>query len=78
LPPKQVVGSSIRTKYEIRDGKPVILRLPEVNFIDDKAGKPVGIQKHIGRLNRGLDKAATRGWTVVDIMSDWNKVFPFQ
>ena len=49
IPPEQVVGSSIRTKYELRDGKPVIARLPEIDFIDDKAGKPVGIQKFIGR-----------------------------
>ena len=49
VPPEQVVGSSIKTKYELRDGKPVIVRLPELNFIDDKAGKPVGIQQHIGR-----------------------------
>ena len=43
IPPEQVVGSSIKTKYEMRDGKPVLMRLPEMNFIDDKAGKPVGI-----------------------------------
>lgn len=49
IPPEQVIGSSIRTKYEIRDGKPVLARLPELNFIDDKAGKPVGINQHIGR-----------------------------
>lgn len=49
IPPEQVVGSSIKTKFEMRDGKPVLLRLPEINFIDDKAGKPVGINQHIGR-----------------------------
>jgi phosphoserine phosphatase len=49
IPPEQVIGSSIRTRYEVRDGKPVIVRLPEIDFIDDKAGKPVGIQKFIGR-----------------------------
>ena len=49
IPPEQVVGSSIKTKYELRDGKPVLMRLPELNFIDDKAGKPVGINQHIGR-----------------------------
>jgi len=49
IPPEQVVGSSIQTKYEIRDGKPVLVRLPALNFIDDKAGKPVGINSHIGR-----------------------------
>jgi hypothetical protein len=49
VPPEQVIGSSIRTKYEVRDGKPVIVRLPEIEFIDDRAGKPVGIHKFIGR-----------------------------
>jgi len=49
IPPEQVVGSSIKTKYETRDSKPVLVRLPEMNFIDDKAGKPVGINEHIGR-----------------------------
>jgi phosphoglycolate phosphatase-like HAD superfamily hydrolase len=49
IPPEQIIGSSIKTKYEVRDGTPVIVRLPELNFIDDKAGKPVGIQQHIGR-----------------------------
>ncbi|MFA9476430.1 MAG: HAD family hydrolase [Filomicrobium sp.] len=49
IPPEQVVGSSIKTKYELRDGKPALLRLPEFNFINDKAGKPVGINQHIGR-----------------------------
>jgi hypothetical protein len=49
IPPEQVVGSSIKTKYEMRDGKPVLVRLPEVNFIDDGPGKPIGINQHIGR-----------------------------
>jgi phosphoserine phosphatase len=49
IPPQQVVGSSIKTKYEVRDGKPALVRLPELNFIDDKAGKPVGIHQHIGK-----------------------------
>ena len=49
VPPEQVVGSSIKTKYEWRDGKPAIVRLPEMNFIDDKTGKPLGINAHIGR-----------------------------
>jgi phosphoglycolate phosphatase-like HAD superfamily hydrolase len=125
IPPEQVIGSSIKTKYEVRDGKPVLVRLPELNFIDDKAGKPVGIQQHIGRrpifaagnsdgdfemlewttagagprfgllvhhtdaerewaydreshigrLQRGLQEAAERGWTVVDMKRDWNAVF---
>jgi len=49
IPPEQVVGSSIKTKFEMRNGQPVLVRLPEVNFIDDKAAKPVGINQHIGR-----------------------------
>jgi phosphoserine phosphatase len=49
IPPEQVVGSSIETKYELRDNGPVLLRQPEIHFVDDKAGKPVGIQQHIGR-----------------------------
>jgi uncharacterized protein YkwD len=49
IPPEQVVGSSIKTKYEMRDGKPVLVRLPELDFIDDKSGKPIGINSHIGR-----------------------------
>lgn len=126
IPPEQVIGSSIKTKYEVRDGTPVIVRLPELNFIDDKAGKPVGIQQHIGRrpilafgnsdgdfemlewatsgagarlglmvhhddpdrewaydrespigrLARGLDEAATRGWTVVSMKRDWKVIHP--
>jgi hypothetical protein len=49
IPPEQVVGSSIKTKYELRDGNPVLVRLPAVDFIDDKDGKPKGINAHIGR-----------------------------
>jgi phosphoserine phosphatase len=128
IPPEQVVGSSIKTTYELRDGKPVLMRLPEMNFVDDKAGKPVAIQMHIGRrpvaafgnsdgdlemlqwtclapgprfclvvhhtdevrewaydrsssvgrLDKVLDEAQTRGWTVVDMKRDWKVVFPFE
>ncbi|MBZ9656114.1 HAD family hydrolase [Phyllobacterium lublinensis] len=49
VPPEQVVGSSIKTEFEMRDGSPVLMRLPQVDFVDDKAGKPVGINQHIGR-----------------------------
>jgi phosphoserine phosphatase len=49
IPPEQVIGSSGKTKFEVRDGIPVLVKLPEVNFNDDKAGKPVGIHQHIGR-----------------------------
>jgi hypothetical protein len=49
VPPEQVIGSAIRTQYQLRDGRPVLVRLPEVTFIDDGAGKPVGIERAIGR-----------------------------
>jgi hypothetical protein len=49
IPPEHVVGSRIRTRFEMRDGTPVLLRLPELEFVDDKAGKPVGINAQIGR-----------------------------
>lgn len=49
VPPEQVIGSSVKTRYALRDGQPVIERLQELDFIDDKAGKPVGIHKFIGK-----------------------------
>ncbi len=49
IPPEQVVGSSGKLKFEIRDGKPVLVKLPAIAFIDDQDGKPIGIQEHIGR-----------------------------
>lgn len=49
IPPYQIVGSSIKAKYEVENGKPKIAKLPELNFIDDKEGKPVGIHQHIGK-----------------------------
>ena len=126
IPPEQVIGSSGGLKYEIRDGKPVLVKLPEIALNDDKEGKPVGIQRHIGRrplaafgnsdgdlpmlqwtaagagprfclyvhhtdaerefaydrespigkLSRGLDEAAAKGWTVVDMKTDWKTIFP--
>jgi len=128
IPPEQVVGSSIKTKFELRDGRPVLVRLPEINFVDDGPGKPVGIQTHIGRrpiaafgnsdgdlqmlqwtaagtgprfclyvhhtdpvrewaydrasgigrLDKGLDEARMRGWVVVDMRTDWKRIFPFE
>jgi phosphoserine phosphatase len=127
IPPEQVIGSSIKTRFEIRNGKPVLVRLPEIDFIDDKGEKPVGIHKFIGRrpiaafgnsdgdlqmlqwtaacsgarfclyvhhtdaerewaydrkssigrLDKGLDEAQAKGWTVVDMKKDWKRVFPF-
>lgn len=125
IPPEQVIGSSIRTRYEVRDGQPAIVRLPEVDFVDDRAGKPVGIHKFVGRrpiaafgnsdgdfemlewvssgsgarlallvhhddaerefaydrksafgrLDRGLDEAAKRGWVLASMKNDWRTVF---
>jgi len=49
VPPEQVIGSSFKTRFEMRDGNPVLVRLPDLNFNDDKGGKPVGINQHIGR-----------------------------
>ncbi|NEK34360.1 HAD family hydrolase [Rhizobium leguminosarum] len=49
IPPEQVIGSSIKTEFRMQDDTPTLFRLPEVNFIDDKAGKPVGINQQIGR-----------------------------
>jgi len=49
IPPEQVIGSSGKLQFEMRDGKPILMKLPEINFVDDKEGKPVGIQQHIGR-----------------------------
>ena len=53
IPPEQIVGSSIKTKFEMRQDGPVLVRLPEINFIDDKEGKPVGINSHIGPHETG-------------------------
>ena len=125
IPPEQVIGSSIKTKFELRDGNPVLVRLPEINFIDDKVGKPVGINQHIGRrplaafgnsdgdlqmlqwttagsgarfallvrhtdaarewaydressighLDKALDEAQAKGWTVVDMKHDWKTIY---
>jgi phosphoglycolate phosphatase-like HAD superfamily hydrolase len=127
IPPEQVVGSSGVTKFEMKpDGRASLLKLPKVEFIDDGPGKPVGINRfigrhpifafgnsdgdlqmlqwtaawpgarfmgivhhtdaereyaydrdsHIGRLDKALDDAKTRGWTVVDMKSDWKQIFP--
>jgi phosphoglycolate phosphatase-like HAD superfamily hydrolase len=49
IPPEQVIGSSGKTKFELRDGRPVLVKLPALDFLDDKEGKPINIQKIIGR-----------------------------
>ena len=125
VPPQQMIGSSLALKYELRNGQPVLVQQPKVAFIDDKAGKPVGIHKAIGkrpiaafgnsdgdfqmlewttsapgarlgvlvhhddgerefaydrkspfgRLDRGLDEASARGWTLVSMKDDWKQVY---
>jgi hypothetical protein len=126
VPPEQVVGSSGKLKFELIDGKPVLLKLPALDFVDDKEGKPIGIQTQIGRrpiaafgnsdgdlqmlqwtgagsgqrfclyvhhtdaareyaydrtdalarLDKGLDEATAKGWTVVDMKNDWKTIYP--
>lgn len=126
VPPEQVIGSTIATKYEVRDGEPKLERQAKIDFIDDKAGKPVAINRAIGRrpiaafgnsdgdfemlewttagagprfglilhhddeareaaydrkssvgrLDRALNEAGRRGWTLVSMKNDWKTVFP--
>jgi hypothetical protein len=78
IPPEQVIGSSIKTKFEMRDGKPVLVRLPELDFVEDKAGKPVGINAHIGRLDKALDEAQAKDWTVVDMKNECKRIFAWE
>jgi hypothetical protein len=128
IPPEQIIGSSIKMEFEIRQKDPVIVRQPEIEFINDKEGKPVGIEKsigrkpvaafgnsdgdlamlqwtesgkgkrlmvyihhtdslrewaydqnsHIGKLDKGLREASEKGWVVVDMKNDWNRIYPFQ
>ncbi len=49
IPPEQVIGSSVVAEFQIKDDNPVLVRMPKINFVNDKAGKPVGIYQHIGR-----------------------------
>jgi len=127
IPRDQVIGSTIKTEYDYNDGDPVIRRLAELDFIDDKEGKPEGIHKfigrkpvfasgnsdgdlqmlrwsasnklksfmlyvhhtdsirewaydrdsHIGKLDKGLDEANAKGWTVIDMEKDWKVIYPF-
>jgi phosphoserine phosphatase len=126
IPPEQVIGSRIKVEYELRDGEPVLVRLPELDFYDDKEGKPVAIHQQIGRrpiaafgnsdgdlqmlqwttagdgprfalyvhhtdaerewaydreasmgrLDKGLDQAQAKGWTLVDMKQDWKLIYP--
>jgi phosphoglycolate phosphatase-like HAD superfamily hydrolase len=126
IPPEQVVGSRGKLRYELREGRPSLFKLPEVELVDDGPGKPVGIAQqigrrpiaafgnsdgdfqmleyvtlapgrrlgkivhhtdsdrewaydrgsHVGKLERGLDEAAARGWVLVDMKRDWKVVHP--
>ena len=129
IPPEQVVGSAGAVKLENGpDGKPMLMKLPQIEFIDDGRGKPVGInrfigrrpifafgnsdgdlqmlewtaagggtrfmgivhhtddereyaydrQSHVGKLDKAFDEANAKGWTVVGMKRDWNKVFSFE
>jgi hypothetical protein len=128
IPPQQVVGSSGKLRFEMRDGGPVLLKESEIDFVDDGPGKPVGIQKFIGRrpvfafgnsdgdqqmlewttagagtrfvglvhhtdaerewaydrlsrigkLDKALDEATARKWTVVDMKKEWRVIYPFE
>jgi phosphoglycolate phosphatase-like HAD superfamily hydrolase len=128
IPPEHVVGSRGKLKLEERDGKPVIVKLPDIDLVDDGPGKPVGIQQLIGRrplmafgnsdgdlqmlqwtraasgprfallvhhtdaerewaydkpssigqLDKALEAARADDWTVVDMKSDWKRIFPFE
>jgi phosphoglycolate phosphatase-like HAD superfamily hydrolase len=129
IPPEQVVGSTGEVKFVMNpNGRPELVKEAKIDFIDDGPGKPVGInrfigrrpifafgnsdgdqqmlewtaagdgarfmalvhhtdaarewaydrQSHIGKLDKALDEAKAKGWTVVDMKADWRKVFPFQ
>lgn len=128
IPPEQVIGSTLRFDYRLKNGKPVIHRLAEIDHINDRAGKPIGIHRHIGlrpvlafgnsdgdfemlewttrgdgpglglllhhddadrefaydraspfgRLSKALDEAKGRGWVVVGMKQDFNRVFAFE
>ncbi len=128
IPSEQIIGSRIKTEFDYNNGNPVIKRLAEIDFVDDKEGKPLNIQKiigkkpvfasgnsdgdlqmmqwtdsnsyesfqlylhhtdeerewaydresHIGRLDKGLDEATEKGWTVIDMKNDWKLVYPFE
>ena len=68
IPPEQVVGSTIKARYVVEDGEPVIEHLPELDFIDDKEGKPVGIQKFIGRRPIAIPAAERRCKAVLTLL----------
>jgi phosphoserine phosphatase len=125
IPPEQVIGSTLKTKFELVNGQPVLMRTPEIDSIDDQAGKPMNINKiigrrpiaafgnsdgdqqmlewtaagsgarfmllvhhddavreyaydrqsHIGKLDKALDEATSKHWTVVSLKNDWKTIF---
>jgi phosphoserine phosphatase len=128
IPEEQIIGSRIKTEFDYNNGNPVIKRLPTIDYIDDKEGKPLNIQKiigkkpvfasgnsdgdlqmlqwtdsnsyasfqlylhhtdsirewaydrnsHIGKLDKGLDEATEKDWTVIDMKNDWKLIYPFE
>ena len=128
IPPEQIIGSTGKLRFELRNGVPTLFKLPEVDFVDDKEGKPIAIHRHIGRrpiasfgnsdgdlqmlqytcagsgarlcayihhtdadrewaydrtssigrLDTGLDESKAKGWTVVDMKTDWKTIYPGQ
>jgi phosphoglycolate phosphatase-like HAD superfamily hydrolase len=126
VPPEQVVGSTTTTELQVSDASPILLKLPNIESVDEGPGKPVAINKFIGRrpifafgnsdgdkemlewtaagdglrfmglvhhtdanrewaydrksdvgrLDKALDEANAKGWTVVDMKSDWKLIFP--
>ena len=126
IPSQQVIGSALHAKYEIVDDVPQITKKPDIAFVDDGPGKPVGIatvigkkpifvagnsdgdfemlewgssnslpslgvivhhtdakreyaydtDSHIGKLDRGLKEADSRGWLLIDMKEDWAKIYP--
>ena len=127
IPPEQIIGSMGKLEFQMRDGAPVLMKIPALYYFDDKEGKPIAIQRHIGRrpiaafgnsdgdlqmlqwtcagsgsrfclfvrhtdaerewaydvsplgkLEKGLEDASAKGWTVVDMKKDWKVIYPFE
>lgn len=127
IPPEQVIGTTTKTEFDIVDNVPILKRMPGIDFVDDGPGKPVGInrvigrrpifvagnsdgdyemlrwvtggsqrgfamivhhtdgereyaydrQSSVGRLDKALNEAERRNWLLVDMKSDWKKIYPF-
>jgi phosphoglycolate phosphatase-like HAD superfamily hydrolase len=128
IPPEQVIGTAGKQKFELRGAAAALVKVPGIDFVDDKEGKPIAIQRiigrrpiaafgnsdgdlamlqwscagagarfcffvhhtdperewaydrasHIGKLDKGLDEASAKGWTVADMKRDWKRIFPFE